>query len=147
MPSTDDDSAKKLGQPMGGAWDRSLHAQFVDRLTREGARMLFYDIVFDTASADPAVDETFALALRQNGRVILGAAVDETQPLGGVGGGRDLDVAQRRVLPPLLSLRKAAAFAFPFVFANFDPFSVSLCGRLRRGPCSCKSRIMTARAS
>ncbi|HEV3409594.1 MAG TPA: adenylate/guanylate cyclase domain-containing protein [Chthoniobacterales bacterium] len=109
----DDDSAKKLNQPFGGGWDRALHTQLVDRLTNEGARLVMFDVVFDAPSNDPAVDEAFAEAIRRNGRVILGAAVETAQPLGGV--------AQERVLPPNRVLRKAAAAWGVLEFRPVDP--------------------------
>ncbi|MCA1660339.1 MAG: adenylate/guanylate cyclase domain-containing protein [Verrucomicrobiaceae bacterium] len=109
----DDDSAKKLNQPFGGAWDRALYTQLLERLTNEGARLVVFDIVFDAAAADPTTDEAFANAIRRNGRVILGAAVDKAEPLGGV--------AQERIVPPTRVLRKAAAAWGLLEFRPIDP--------------------------
>lgn len=97
----DEESAKKLQQPIDDIWNRTLHVPLLDRLTKEGARLAFYDIVFDTASADPARDTAFAEALQNFGKAILGGALEIVQPMGGV--------KQERVLAPLRLLRKAAA--------------------------------------
>ena len=109
----DDDSAKKLNQPLGQAWNRALHTQLIDRLTEEQARLVFFDIAFDTAGPDPATDEAFVAAIQRNGRVVLGALLELLQPLGGV--------AQERILPPTRPLRKAAAAWGLLAFKPVDP--------------------------
>jgi adenylate cyclase len=95
----DEKSAAKLGQK-GGVWDRSLHADLVRRLTRDGARAVFFDVVFPDASADPAVDEDFAAAIAENGRVYLGATLELDY---------GAQALQERTGPPTPVLRKAAA--------------------------------------
>ena len=98
----DDDSAKKLNQPLGDVWNRSVHTQLLDRLTQDGARLVFYDIAFDAPGNDPQTDEAFAAAIARHGRVILGAALDADSTVAG-------NVSQYRILPPTRTLRKAAA--------------------------------------
>jgi adenylate cyclase len=95
----DDQSTKQLNQAIDDKWNRGLHVRLLDRLTRDEARLAFYDIVFDTA--DPAGDTALAESLHRFGKAILGAALDIVQPMGGV--------KQERVIPPLKLLRKAAA--------------------------------------
>ena len=97
----DEESAKKLNQPIDDKWNRALHVALLERLARDGARLVFYDIVFDTPSLDPAKDEAFAAALQGFGKAILGATLEIVQPMGGV--------KQERVVPPIKLLRKAAA--------------------------------------
>ena len=110
----DDDSAKKLNQPLGGApWNRALHTQFLDRLTQEGARLVFYDIAFDAATEDAAGDAALTEAVARNGRVVLGAVVEKLQTVDGV--------SQERILPPIRSLRKAAAAWGLLLFRPVDP--------------------------
>jgi adenylate cyclase len=92
----DEESAKRLNQPVDDAWNRALHVSLLDRLTNDGARLVLYDIVFDTPSADPAKDELLAAALQKSGRAVIGAALD-------------LGVSQERIIPPIRTLRKAAA--------------------------------------
>ena len=72
----DEESAKRLNQPIDDAWNRSLHVSLLERLSAEGARLVFYDIVFDTPSSDPTQDEAFAAALQKFGHAVLGAGLD-----------------------------------------------------------------------
>ena len=109
----DDDSARKLNQPPGGAWDRALHARLIDRLTQDQARLVLFDVIFEGASEDATVDEAFAEAMRRNGRVVLGAGLEQLQPVGGV--------SQERVLAPTRLLRKAAAGWGLLAFRPVDP--------------------------
>jgi adenylate cyclase len=51
---------------------RLFHARALDNLTRAGARVVAFDLVFDAGR--PNVDPYFAAAIRRHGRVILGAA-------------------------------------------------------------------------
>lgn len=95
----DEHSASVLGQ-QGGVWDRRIHTQLVHRLTREGAKLVFFDIVFAEPSAEPAVDEEFAAAMRENGKVYLGAALELDA---------GLNASQERTVPPTPVLRRAAA--------------------------------------
>jgi adenylate cyclase len=97
----DDESARQLQQPIDDQWSRNLHIALLERLKRDGARLLFYDIVFDTPSLDPARDAAFAEALQGFGKAILGATLEIVQPMGGM--------KEERVVPPLKVLRKAAA--------------------------------------
>lgn len=69
----DIESHRELGQDPAGRWDRALHARLVRRLTAAGARAVVFDVIFDTPWPDPAVDEAFAAAMRENGRVVLAA--------------------------------------------------------------------------
>ena len=69
----DDESHKELNQPFDAPWDRSLHARFLERLTREGSRAVVFDILFSGPSRDPAADERLARAVRENGKVVLAA--------------------------------------------------------------------------
>jgi adenylate cyclase len=70
----DDDSHGALNQPYNDAWDRGLYAQLLDRLTADRARAVGFDIIFsDLNTAHPAGDEQFARAIRENGKVVLGA--------------------------------------------------------------------------
>ena len=97
----DDQSTKALNQPIDDKWNRGLHVRLLDRLTQDQARLIFYDILFDTAASDPAGDTAFAESLHRFGKAILGAALDIVQPMGGV--------KQERTVPPIKLLRKAAA--------------------------------------
>ncbi|MEY2410113.1 MAG: adenylate cyclase [Verrucomicrobiota bacterium] len=70
----DEPSYKTLGQPLNAAWDRSLHAKLIDRLTAAGASVIVFDIVFvDPMTDHPGADNRLAEAMEKSGRVILAA--------------------------------------------------------------------------
>jgi adenylate cyclase len=108
----DEESAKRLHQPIDDIWNRTLHVPLLERLTKDGARLIVYDIVFDTPSPDPARDAAFAGALQSSGKTILGGALEIVQPMGGV--------KQERILAPLKLFRKAAAGWGIMVFKPVD---------------------------
>jgi adenylate cyclase len=62
-------------------FDRSLHARLVRKLKAAGAKMIVFDVVFTDHPNRPisAADRDFAQAMREEGRVVLGAdyKVDE----------------------------------------------------------------------
>jgi adenylate cyclase len=95
----DEVSARQLHQPLDDAWNRDLHTALLDRLTKDKARLVFYDIVFDQPRG-PTADAAFAESMRRNGRVILGAFLDRKERQG---------VRSESIAPPIKSLRKAAA--------------------------------------
>lgn len=97
----DDESAKKLQQPMDDIWNRELHGRLLDRLTQDGARLIFYDVVFDQASADPARDAAFTESVQRSGKVILGGTLEIVEP--------SRRLKQERISAPIRPLRKAAA--------------------------------------
>jgi adenylate cyclase len=109
----DENSAKQLNQPLDDVWNRALHVRLLDRLTQEKARLVFYDIVFDAPSPDPAADAAFAESIRRNGKVILGAALDIVERLG--------RAKEQRVSAPTKPLRKAAAGYGIVAFKPVDP--------------------------
>lgn len=108
----DEESAKQLHQPIDDIWNRTLHVPLLERLTRDGTRLILYDIIFDTASPDPAGDAAFAEALGRFGHAVLGGMVDIIQPMHGV--------KQERIVPPLKLFRKAAAGWGIMVFKPVD---------------------------
>ncbi|MDW8310401.1 MAG: CHASE2 domain-containing protein, partial [Verrucomicrobiales bacterium] len=73
----DDESHVALGQARNKPWDRRLHAQLLERLTAEGARVVVFDVVFtdpaNVCETNDPTDALFAQAIRANGRVVLGA--------------------------------------------------------------------------
>ncbi len=80
MIYVDEASSKDFQQPFNRPWDRSIHAQLLDRLTAEGARAVIFDVVFSDPGPDAATDQKFADAIRRNGRVILAADYSDNQP-------------------------------------------------------------------
>ena len=110
----DENSARALNQPIDAPWDRHLHAQLVNLLTKAGARAILFDLVFDAPSANPKVDDEFAQAIHDNGHVFLGAA-RRSLP------GRQDD--EEQLLAPIPLLRHAAAGWGLLVFSPIDPDS------------------------
>lgn len=79
----DDKSHQDLQQPYNAPWDRRWHTELTKRATREGAKAVVFDIIFsDPSPRDPAIDEAFATAIKENGNVILAADLTKTE-LGG----------------------------------------------------------------
>jgi len=75
----DEKSFRELGQ-QPSSWDRSLHAQLLERMTQDRARAVVFDIWF-TDPGSPASNEKFRQAIKNNGRVILAATLSsDTQP-------------------------------------------------------------------
>src|SRR5215471_19513413 len=71
----DEKSHSELQQSFTAAWDRSLHARLIDRLTSAGARAVVFDVTFtDPDPNKPSADEALANAMKKSGHVIL--AVD-----------------------------------------------------------------------
>src|SRR4051794_13347041 len=64
---------------------RINHAKLLDHLAAAGARLVFYDVAFDTTNADPRVDETFARAISNQASTVLVAAVDPLRSEGARG--------------------------------------------------------------
>jgi CHASE2 domain-containing sensor protein len=72
----DDRAFKDLKQASMKSWDLKLHSALLDQLTRDGARLVVFDVVFtyDTISTDKT---RFAEAIRQNRKVVLAASLDQ----------------------------------------------------------------------
>ena len=67
----DQQSYDDMGQTF--PWPRRYHAKLLENLTRSGARVVVYDLIFDVPGDDPAGDAAFATAIARHGRVVLGA--------------------------------------------------------------------------
>ena len=65
----DDAAAHALGTSRE-SWDRSLHAQLLDKLAAAGSPLVVFDIHFEQ-ERDRATDDRLALALQRHGRVAL----------------------------------------------------------------------------
>jgi len=69
----DQKSYRILDQDPTGIWDRSLHARLLRKLTRDGAKVVVFDVFFDT-EGERESDAELAQALRDHGKVAI--AVD-----------------------------------------------------------------------
>ena len=68
----DQPSATQLDLPVSPRlWPRDLHAQLIEKLTQAGARIIVFDLIFDTPSAVPAHDEKLAFSMKMAGNIVL----------------------------------------------------------------------------
>jgi adenylate cyclase len=88
----DELSHTELNQRYDGPWDRSLHARLLRRMTKEGAAGVVFDVVFSGPGPDTNIDNDFANAIKENGKVVL--AADYTKQTGS-----DLAVGNAMYLP------------------------------------------------
>lgn len=96
----DEASHQELNQPDNVTWDRSLHAQLIDKLTEAGAALVYFDILFAQDSDDPIADQALEDAIRRNGNVILIAQLTNAWSGG---------VFSEQAILPLSRFRQAAA--------------------------------------
>lgn len=82
--------------------DRRIYVKLLETIKRAGARLVFFDCMFNLARTNE--DEPFAQAIRENGKVILGGAYDETVVLQT---GQDHGVEIHPIMPPNPTLRVA----------------------------------------
>lgn len=101
----DENSARALGQT-GAIWDRKLHAQLLDQLAADKPRAIFFDVVFSDPSAEPGVDADLADAMKRNGNVFLGGALESDAGIVNADGKR---ISAQRIIPPIAILRATAA--------------------------------------
>jgi adenylate cyclase len=71
----DDATLRDLGASPLQPLDRAYHVILLNHLTKGGARMVVYDIVFDAPWPDPEVDQAFAAAMQAHGNVVLSGGV------------------------------------------------------------------------
>lgn len=76
----DELSHQELNQPLRAPWDRALHAQLVEMLITNHARVVVFDILFNGPGPSPAADQRFASAIKAHGRVVLAANYMEATP-------------------------------------------------------------------
>ena len=89
-----------LGEPTGQPLSRRFYTRLVDKLKRDGARLICFDIIFDEPAEDAQIDADFAEAIRRHGRVVL--VGDQVTQLQG-------NVSLKAPLPPTDVLAAAAA--------------------------------------
>jgi adenylate cyclase len=73
--SIDQDSFDELQLPW--PWPRTLHAELIRKLVKGGAKIIAFDILFTESKPDPKEDQALAAAIKEAGRVILGAELTE----------------------------------------------------------------------
>lgn len=103
----------RLNHDPARPWPRALHAELVRRLKRAGAKAVVFDVLFAEPGDDPKADHDFAEAIRDGGRVILGAEWNRGGRQDAGGNGYD----ERSIVLPAPELREAAA-GYGFVFSK-----------------------------
>ncbi|MCP4545236.1 MAG: adenylate/guanylate cyclase domain-containing protein [bacterium] len=93
----DQQSYDDLGQVF--PWPRRYYAKLLTNLTRAGARVVVFDLIFDAPGADPEGDRAFAEAITAHGRVVLGVKQETLQG----------EILGKRLSYPVSPLREAAA--------------------------------------
>jgi adenylate cyclase len=95
-------------------WPRTLHGQLVQTLSRCGAKIIIFDVLFDEAH-DIATDDAFAAAVSESQKVVLTAAIrHEKITLGNSDGKYMVDVNVETLVSPLPSLSRSAVAVAPF---------------------------------
>ena len=81
--SIDQPSATQLGVPINPwLWPRDLHAQLIDKLADAGARVIVFDLLFETPGKVPAHDDQLGHAMRKARNVVVVERLDiEEMPL------------------------------------------------------------------
>jgi adenylate cyclase len=107
----DEESGRQLHQTFRQPWDRALHTKLLERLTNDGAKLVYYDIFFGDEDPDPQKDAAFADAIRKNGNVVL-IANFQTSLEG--------NVYSSRTYPPLPLFRRSGA-SWGVAILDYDP--------------------------
>ncbi len=98
-----DEPSRNSLQQTNALWNRQLYAQLLTMLSRNDARLVFFDMTFDQPG-DPLVDEELAKAIRDQGRVVLGGRFDQMPHESSIASATDT-----RLHPPIDLLRTNAA--------------------------------------
>lgn len=111
----DQPSATRLDLPITPRlWPRNLHAQLIEQLTQSGARIIIFDLIFDTPGMVAAHDEKLASSMRRAGNVVLVERLvyEDTAPLTEATGQRDNRIVKEgpiQLLPIITDAIKARA--------------------------------------
>jgi adenylate cyclase len=110
----DEQSAQKFGLPSKPSeWPRDLHAQLIERLA--GARVICFDLTFDTPSRTPQNDVEFAAAISRAANVVLTDSLrKETARQTNASGQTIGEIQIERVSPPISILEQASLAHAPF---------------------------------
>ncbi|BBO70240.1 hypothetical protein DSCA_41700 [Desulfosarcina alkanivorans] len=95
-------------------WPRSLHAQLVQTLTRRGAAVIIFDLLFDEAHG-MNVDNAFAATVNDSGRVVLCESIrQEKIPISDAQGDYLADLNIETLVSPISPLSQSAIAMAPF---------------------------------
>ena len=108
-------SSKKLDIPTDpDKWPRSLHARLTESLSKKGASVIAFDIVFTEKHAEEE-DRLFAEVIQRTQKVVLCEFIKrETLPVTDKMGAEKGDIYIESVIPPIECLSSAALALAPF---------------------------------
>lgn len=123
--SIDKESSDQLNIPENpDKWPRSLHARLVQILTREGAKVITFDVHF-IESRSVSDDTMFAAANKRAGNVVLGDALSAREvSSAGDGAANAPEHSIVKIIKPLPILAESAVASAPFVLPRI-PFKVN----------------------
>ncbi|HEY6010712.1 MAG TPA: CHASE2 domain-containing protein, partial [Nitrospirota bacterium] len=123
--SIDKESSEKLNLPDNpDKWPRSLHARLTEKLAREGAKVIAFDVHFIEPRSEQD-DQLFARAVKTAGNVVLCEPLKSKEiPLSGSSGEDDENHNIVQIVQPLELFSQAAAATAPFTLPRL-PFKVS----------------------
>ena len=105
-------------------WPRSLHARLIDNLTREGAKVIAFDVHF-IEPRSPEDDNLFAKAISKAGNIILCEPM-KTKEIqfsdNGISYAEDHSIV--KIVQPFAPFARAAAATAPFILPRI-PFKVN----------------------
>ncbi|HXR05652.1 MAG TPA: CHASE2 domain-containing protein [Verrucomicrobiae bacterium] len=101
---------RDLGSDHGNL-NRTNHAVLLNRLAQDGAKLVFYDVVFDLSNQVQEVDQTLARAIRKQGAVILVCGFEDSDEQGA-------GLAKAPSLPTPLFLAAAKGWGHVELFGN-----------------------------
>jgi len=112
----DAESAQALELPSKPSdWPRALHARLVERLAQAGARLVCFDLTFDSASRAPENDAAFAAAIERAANVVLVDSIrKKTLRPPGDPGRPTGEIQIEELSPPIPLLEQAALAHAPF---------------------------------
>jgi len=112
----DEQTAQKLGLPeKPREWPRELHARLVDKLAQSGAKVVGFDLTFDTPSRSPDADRQFAAMVDRAANVVLVDSLrKETVRPEGKSNQRVSEISIEKIMPPIAELEHAATAHAPF---------------------------------
>ncbi len=126
-------SARNLNLPPDpGKWPRSLHARLVEILTKQGAAVIAFDVLFDEVR-NPDHNSMFADSIKNAHNVVLCESVEkETISLTDKEGVHTGTLHTIKLVPPIPLLAQSAMAIAPFVLPKV-PVKVSQYWRFKGG--------------
>ncbi len=97
----DYESARQLGQPDSGRYDRAVHAKLIDKLSGLGAKAIVFDALFEHPDTNNPASDQALIDAAQRQRFVFAGAVQRR--------GNYSLLPAAKVVPPFPELRRALA--------------------------------------